>query len=297
MRDSDTVMGKESIHDIIDRTGGYPVICSHRGGGYEFAPENTMLGFKKSVHYGVRLLELDITYTKDLRLVIVHWPFIDATTDGRGFVSNYTLAELKRFDAAYHYPRFKGKGIMIPTLDEFLTEFAPKKDLLFMFDFKDVVSLTLTKAFIEKHYGRSLDGRYLLGSVLSEPNKILHVYHDSRLVPICTDITETFKITILYFLGLLDHYTFRHTLYGFILLPVTRPFFTKGLVNELHRRHCMVLVCGSELNKRETIEECISYGAEFIMLDRPDVYYAGKRRGSSLLKPKTHFITQKYGLS
>lgn len=289
------MISPETVRDVIDRTGGFPVLCSHRGGGSDFAPENTMYSFRKSVHYGVRLLELDITYTKDMQLVIVHWPFVDACTNGSGWVANYTLRELKELDAAHHYRKLKGTGITIPTLKEFLDEFSQKKDLLFMFDFKDVISLTLTMALIRDHYSH-LEGRYILGSVLSEPNRLLNVYYDSRLIPICTDITETFKITILYFLGLLDHYALEHSLYGFILLPITRPFFTKGLVEALHKRDCMVLVTGSELNKRETVEQCLSYGVEFLMTDRPDVYQRLIRDKPLLEKPSLHHVKQKYGL-
>ena len=270
------VVETETIHEVIARTGGYPVICSHRGGGFKFAPENTMYAFKKSVHYGVRLLELDITHTKDLQLVIIHWPFVDVTTDGHGWVANYTLEELRQLDAARHYPRLRGTGITIPTLREFLDHFAPMKDLLFMFDFKDYVTLSLTRAFIAEHYSY-IEGRYILGSVLATPNELLRVYYDSHEVPICTDISETFKITILYLLGLLDHYEFKHTLYGFILLPLTRVFFTRGLVDELHRRGLLVLVCGSELNDALVIEQCVAYGVDFVMLDRPDVYFRHNR--------------------
>ncbi len=290
------MLSTDTVRDVIHRTGGFPVISSHRGGGYEFAPENTMYAFRKSVHYGVRLLELDITYTKDRKLVIIHWPFVDSTTNGRGWVSNYTLSELKELDAAYNYPRLRGTGITIPTLKEFLDEFVPKKDLLFMFDFKDVISLALTREFIKENYPE-VEGRYILGSVLSDSNKLLNVYYDSQIVPICTDITETFKIAILYFLGLLDYYEFQHSLYGFILLPITKPFFTKGLIDALHKRDCMVLACGSELNKRETIEHCITSGVEFIVLDKPDVYTRLLREKPELLSPKSTFVKQKYGLS
>lgn len=41
---------EETIYDIIDRTGGYPVHCAHRGGGWKFGPENTIYSYLKSVN-------------------------------------------------------------------------------------------------------------------------------------------------------------------------------------------------------------------------------------------------------
>lgn len=77
-------------------------VMAHRGysGAY---PENTMLAFRKAVEAGTDGVELDVHETKDGQLVVFHDETVDRTTDGSGEIRSYTLAELKRFNAAKLY--------------------------------------------------------------------------------------------------------------------------------------------------------------------------------------------------
>lgn len=60
-------------------------------------PENTLLAFEKAAAIeGLAGIELDIQLTKDGELVVIHDEKVDRTTEGTGFVRNYTLSELKR---------------------------------------------------------------------------------------------------------------------------------------------------------------------------------------------------------
>lgn len=67
-----------TIYEVINRSGGFPVHSSHRGGGHEFfGPENTMVSFRKAVaECKTRLLEIDLRVTKDNHLVIMHGTFL-----------------------------------------------------------------------------------------------------------------------------------------------------------------------------------------------------------------------------
>jgi glycerophosphoryl diester phosphodiesterase len=89
-------------------------------------------------------------------------------------------------------------------------------------------------------------------------------------VPVITDISETFKITIAYGTGLWHNYRFQQDIFGFVLLPATLRYFTRGVVEALHQRNIKVLVCGEEVNNEQHIRECIEWGVDFIMTDRPD---------------------------
>ncbi|MBR2315724.1 MAG: glycerophosphodiester phosphodiesterase [Clostridia bacterium] len=92
-------------------------IIAHRGFSGKY-PENTMLAFSKAVEIGAEGVELDVHFTKDGELVIIHDETIDRTTDGTGFVRDYTYEELSRFNA---YGRFEGQFEFqkIPTLREY----------------------------------------------------------------------------------------------------------------------------------------------------------------------------------
>ena len=90
---------------------------AHRGFSGEY-PENTMLAFRKAIEAGAQGIELDVHFTKDKEVVIIHDETIDRTTDGKGEVESFTYDELCRFNA---YGRFEGKYDFqkIPTLREY----------------------------------------------------------------------------------------------------------------------------------------------------------------------------------
>ncbi len=74
------------------------------------APENTLKAFKIGCESNAAVVECDIHLSKDKKLVVIHDNTLDRTTNGKGWVRDYTLEELKKLDA--------GKGETIPTLDE-----------------------------------------------------------------------------------------------------------------------------------------------------------------------------------
>ena len=69
---------------------------AHRGYSGKF-DENTMLAFKKAIEYKADGIETDVQLSKDGVPVIIHDETLDRTTNGHGFVKDYTLDELKIF--------------------------------------------------------------------------------------------------------------------------------------------------------------------------------------------------------
>lgn len=68
----------------------------HRGAkGHE--PENTLISFEKAIAMGSDGIELDVHLSSDGHLIVIHDETIDRTTNGKGFVNQMTLAELKSF--------------------------------------------------------------------------------------------------------------------------------------------------------------------------------------------------------
>ncbi len=92
-------------------------VYAHRGYSGKY-PENTMLAFREAEKTGCDGIELDVQLTKDGEIVIIHDEKIDRTTDGCGYVKDYTLEELRKFNAS----AVKGDAYgfePIPTLDEY----------------------------------------------------------------------------------------------------------------------------------------------------------------------------------
>jgi glycerophosphoryl diester phosphodiesterase len=75
---------------------------AHQGGEDEF-PSNTMYSFRKALALGADMLELDVSPTKDGQLVVMHDWQVDRTTNGTGYLTDLTLAQVRKLDAAYNF--------------------------------------------------------------------------------------------------------------------------------------------------------------------------------------------------
>lgn len=83
----------------------------HRGAcGY--APENTLLSFKKALEFNVDMVELDVYALSSGELVVIHDETVDRTTNGKGYVWDFSFDEIRKLDA--------GEGEQVPTLNEVL---------------------------------------------------------------------------------------------------------------------------------------------------------------------------------
>jgi len=93
-------------------------LCAHRG-AMDSHPENTLAAFRQAVRLGAHMIEFDVQLTQDNQLVIMHDDTVDRTTNGKGKVSQLTLAQLKELDAgSFKSAQFKNERI--PTLQETL---------------------------------------------------------------------------------------------------------------------------------------------------------------------------------
>ncbi len=112
------VTGYEERSDIKK-----PEVYAHRGSSYEY-PENTLLSFEKAAKVkGIAGIEFDVQLTKDGEIVVIHDESIDRTLDGKGYVRDYTLEELKKFNVTPSgrdepFVDENGEHLHVPTLRE-----------------------------------------------------------------------------------------------------------------------------------------------------------------------------------
>ena len=93
-------------------------IWAHRGAS-AVAPENTLAAFQAAGRLGADAVELDVHMTADGELVVIHDATVQRTTQGRGYVQQLTLKQIRALDAGYKFgPQFRGERI--PTLKEAL---------------------------------------------------------------------------------------------------------------------------------------------------------------------------------
>ncbi|MBN2022132.1 MAG: hypothetical protein JW809_05010 [Pirellulales bacterium] len=93
-------------------------VVAHRGFS-AVAPENTLVAIDRAVRAGATGSEFDVYACKDGPIVLMHDATVDRTTNGRGRVTELTLAELRRLDAG-SWLAAEYAGEKVPTLDEAL---------------------------------------------------------------------------------------------------------------------------------------------------------------------------------
>ena len=81
---------------------------AHRG-AKAYEPENTLQAFQKALDLNSNGIELDVHLSSDEQIIVIHDETIDRTTNGKGLVNDFTLAELKSFliDEKYQIPTLK----------------------------------------------------------------------------------------------------------------------------------------------------------------------------------------------
>ena len=98
-----------------DRFAGWPpgALCIGHRGARGLAPENTLAAIAKAAELGCPMIEIDVHLSGDGALVVHHDDRLERCTNvherfperAAGFVSDFTLDELRRLDAASWYLR------------------------------------------------------------------------------------------------------------------------------------------------------------------------------------------------
>ena len=111
--------GRHHAGHIVAGAQGAPVIRVGHRGAKGHAPENTLAAFQRGLELGAQVVETDVHLSSDGEVVVIHDHTVDRTTNGKGYVKDMSLAELKQLDAgAWFDSRFQGQRIL--TLAELL---------------------------------------------------------------------------------------------------------------------------------------------------------------------------------
>lgn len=92
-----------------------PLIWAHRGAS-GYMPENTLEAFRRAADLGADGVELDIQLTRDGQIVVCHDETIDRTSNGTGYIKDYSLKELRQFNFNKTHPEIE--HVDIPTMKE-----------------------------------------------------------------------------------------------------------------------------------------------------------------------------------
>jgi glycerophosphoryl diester phosphodiesterase len=102
-----------------------PYVIAHRGVSAK-APENTLASFERAASIpGIDMIELDVRLSKDEEVIVLHDRTLQRTSTGNGPARNYSMEEIRRFDAgSWFHPMFSQQRI--PTLCEVLQRVGDK---------------------------------------------------------------------------------------------------------------------------------------------------------------------------
>ncbi|WP_134323348.1 glycerophosphodiester phosphodiesterase family protein [Cumulibacter soli] len=128
-----------------------PVAFAHRGGAWD-GIENSFEAVQRCVDIGYRYIETDVHLSKDGKVVAVHDPSLDRTTDRTGRIRDLNWSEISK-------ARIGGTA-RIPLLEELLEEFP---DLYFNIDAK-VSDVVVPLVQLVQAGGRSIADRVCLAS-------------------------------------------------------------------------------------------------------------------------------------
>lgn len=137
---------------------------AHRGFSGKY-PENTMLAFSKAVEIGSDGIELDVHFSKDGEVVIIHDESVNRTTDAKGLVVDFTAAELHAMDASAGFRGVYGRN-PVPTLREYFELVAPVPGFITNIELKTGVNeyFGIESAVIDMIHEFGLTDRIIISS-------------------------------------------------------------------------------------------------------------------------------------
>lgn len=228
-------------------------IYAHRGAS-AYAPENTIEAFKLAADMGADGVELDVQMTKDEEIVVIHDEKIDRTSNGCGFVKDYTLKELKEFDFSNNMEGFSSS---IPTLLEVFEVLKPYnidinielKTGVFFYPIEEKV-VTL----VEENYDKS---------------KILYSSFNHESVLKVKKFDEKAYLGFLYADGILDvvNYAKKHEVNA--LHPALYNLQYDGYLRECRENEIDINVW--TVNEEKHMNMCIESGVTSIITNYPDI--------------------------
>lgn len=128
------------------KTPEFPKIIAHRGHLTDL-PENAVASIKKVLKLTPDYIEIDIGVTKDNKIILLHDPDLERTTNGRGWVRDKTLKEIRGLRLIN--PEGKITSESLPSLDEVM-EIMRKQSTDLQIDAKYYDSDIIVEALLQR---------------------------------------------------------------------------------------------------------------------------------------------------
>jgi len=231
-----------------------PIVIAHRGAS-GYAPENTLASFNKAISLGAEGIELDVHMSKDGYLIVCHDEKVNRTTDGKGYIRDLTLSEIKKLDAGSWFGK-EYKNERLPTLNEVL-DLIKTLDIMINIEIKNgpIFYPGIEKALLDEIKKYKIEDKVIVSS-----------FNHYSLVEI-KKIDSNIKTGVLYMAGMVDPWKYALSLGADAIHPL---FY--NIVPEVVRG-CYennIMINPFTVNDSEHIETITRLGVSGIITNYPD---------------------------
>jgi glycerophosphoryl diester phosphodiesterase len=248
-----------------------PLAFAHRGGS-ALRPENTIEAFDHGLSFGADGLELDVHLSRDGVVVVHHDATLERTTNATGPVSALTADELARVDAGYRFTPapaagepafpFRGRGLGIPTFRAVLQRY-PRTRLIVELKTGEVELARRTVDLIRE--ADAVD-RVALGSFYWQGLNAARKYEPRLATGAAREETRwaLYRSRV--------RWPIRRPKYTELQVPVragSTTIVTPHFIAHMHRAGLPVRIW--TIDDPAEMEQLLSWGADSIISDRPDL--------------------------
>ncbi|MBM7693084.1 glycerophosphoryl diester phosphodiesterase [Peribacillus deserti] len=239
-----------------------PFIIAHRGAS-GYCPENTFAAFDKSIEQGADYIELDIQLSLDGKLVVIHDPALDRTTNGKGFVKNWTYQDLRRLDSgSWFHEQYKNERIHC--LEDIFTRYNGKAGLIIEMKKPSLypgIEKKLAEALIRVSFSSSLKYPVIVQSFNENALKTFREY--SPHIPIGMLVKK-------HPAGLSNKKIKRISEFAQFINPKIN-MVNRRLIQRIHSFGLGVLVW--TVRDKQAAEKLRHFGVEGLITDYPDLFH------------------------
>lgn len=230
------------------------LIFAHRGASFIF-PENTMVAFREALHQRADGIEIDVQLTKDGHPIIMHDEKVNRTTNGQGYIKDFTLEEIKRLDAgSWKSKRFAGEKV--PTLKE-LFQWVKETSLYINIELKNnIIEYPLLEEKILE----------LIADFKIEERIIISSFNHQSLAKV-HQLQPSMETAILHMESLFEPCYYVKS-FGATSLHSYWPLLLPDFMDEMNRES--IPVRAFTVNKEKQMKTCLSIGCAAIITDLPD---------------------------
>jgi glycerophosphoryl diester phosphodiesterase len=236
------------------KTGSGPLVQAHRGGRFEY-DDNALGGFEMCLSRGIKGFELDVRYTKDCVLVVMHDESLERTTNGKGIVEDTTFSDLCKL-------RLKKSSEQVPSLSEVLMAMRGREDIFMEIEMKAGPSDFYTPYVLEDYCRRLND----MTKVLMKPGTYAFTCFNEKTLATMRKVDPDAPIGLIVGTPLEDAHIAKAKELGCCSVA-PRAETTKEMVEKAHKAG--LTVCLWMCQDKATWDKCAAKGADRVTSDFP----------------------------